>query len=112
MSGLYRWVFIAGRAAALASAAPAPEPVPGHGDTSGNRTAAVATFGCAGTPRNIQADRRSMKKNFVGMTLAPFTVAVFCFFRAFRSLYRRLLACPFCLSPSDWRDPFWALHTP
>src|SRR5213593_2887768 len=70
MSGRYRWVFIAERAAALASASPAPKPVPGHGDTHGYRTSAAVTSGCAATPRSTRGDRRSTKKNFVVMTLA------------------------------------------
>jgi hypothetical protein len=90
MSGLYEGKFIAGWDGAPTNASPAPKLVPEHGDMHGNRSAATATAGFVGIPRSTPGDRRSMKKNFLVMTLAPPRTAVFCFFRSFRrALYLR-----------------------
>ena len=91
MSGRYQWNLIAGWGGVPTNASRGPKPVPETGDMRKNRSAAAATAGCGGIPRITPGDRRSTKKNFLGMTLAPPTASVFCFFRSFcRTLYLRL----------------------
>jgi hypothetical protein len=91
MSGLYHWKLIAGAGGVPTSASPAPKLVPEPGGMHGNRTVAAATAGCAGIPRNILDDHRSMKKNFFVMTLALPIRSVVGFFRSFcRTRYLRL----------------------
>jgi hypothetical protein len=83
--------FIAGWGGAPTNASPAPELVREPDDMHRNRSAAAATAGYVGIPRITQGDRKSTKKNFLVMTLAPPTAAVFCFFHSFRrTLYLRL----------------------
>ena len=98
MAGRYRQAFIAAWDARLhgscslvsapvvrASASPAAEPFLARDDKPDNRTAAGAIAGCDQTLHSIPGGRRSMKKNFVAMTLAAVTRAVS---RACRSLRR------------------------
>jgi hypothetical protein len=74
-----------------ANASPAPEPVRVRGDRHEYRTAGAATAGYDRIPRNSPADRRSTKKNFLVMTLAPLRALAFCFFCSLcRTLYLRL----------------------
>jgi len=83
--------FIVGWDGAPTNASPARELVREPGDMHRNRSAAAATAACVGIVRITPGDRRSTKKNFLGMTLAPPTASVFCFFRSFcRTLYLRL----------------------
>jgi len=84
-------MFIADQDDVLSNAAPAPEPAPAPADTHGNRTSAAATAGYAGIPHSTPDDRRSTKKNFLAMALAPSVLPVFPWFlRLRRCLYRRL----------------------
>jgi hypothetical protein len=91
MSGLYQWNFIAGWGGVPTNASRVPKRVPETGDMRGNRSAAAATAGCVGFPRITPGDRRSTKKNFLVMTLAPPKEPFFCFFCSLcRTLYLRL----------------------
>jgi len=91
ISGLNPIEFIAGGGGAPTNASPAPELVQEPGDRHRNRSAAAATAGCVEILRINLDDRRSMKKNFLLMTLAPPTTPIFCFFRSFcLTLYLRL----------------------
>jgi hypothetical protein len=83
--------FIAGWDCAPTNASPAPKRVPEHDDRHRNRSVAAATAACVGIPHINPDDHRSMKKNFLVMTLAPAMLSAFCFFRSFsRILYLRL----------------------
>jgi hypothetical protein len=62
--------FIGDRDRVRANAFPVPEPVRVRGDRHEYRTAGAATAGYDRIPRNNQGGRRSMKKNFLVMTLA------------------------------------------
>jgi len=91
ISGLNPIEFIAGGGGAPTNVSPSPELVQELGDMHGNRSAAAATADCVGILRITQGDRRSMKKNFLLMTLAPPIASTFCFLRSFcRTLYLRL----------------------
>jgi hypothetical protein len=91
MSGLNQWNLIAGWGGVPTNASRVPKRVPETGDMRRNRSAAAATAGCVGIPRITPGDRRSTKKNFPVMTLAPVRTFVFRFFCSFcRTLYLRL----------------------
>jgi hypothetical protein len=91
MSGLYQWNFIADWGDAPTNASPAPKPVPERGDMHRNRSVAAATAACVGISHINPDDRRSTKKKFLVMTLAPAIFSAFCFFCSFcRTLYLRL----------------------
>jgi hypothetical protein len=91
ISGLNPKKFIAGWGCAPTNASPAPELVQEPGDMYRNRSAAAATAGCVGILRITQGDRRSTKKTFLVMTLAPPAASFFCCLRFFcRTLYLRL----------------------
>jgi hypothetical protein len=83
ISGLNPMEFIAGGGGAPTNASPVPELVQAPGDMHGNRSAAAATADGVGILRINQGDRRSTKKKFLLMTLAPPTTSTFCSFRSF-----------------------------